>query len=98
LERDANQYAFERENTPLSVTEKRAIARLTKCKPEEAEIEAPKYVAALKEAFAQVSGAAPRPADTLPALLDTLDKLSGKDLVKRLALDEAAVKAAQRRH
>jgi hypothetical protein len=92
LERDANQYAFERENTPLSVAEKRAIARLTKCKPEEAEIEAPKYVAGLKDAFAQVSGAAPRPSDTLPALLDTLDKLSGKDLVKRLALEEAAVK------
>jgi len=92
LERDTNQYAFERENTPLSVAEKRAIARLTKCKPEEAEIEAPKYVAALKDAFALVSGAAPRPADTLPTLLDTLDKLSGKDLVKRLAQDEAAVK------
>ncbi len=91
LERDANQYAFERENTPLSVAEKRAIARLTKCKPEEAEIEAPKYVAGLKDAFALVSGAAPRPAGTLPTLLDTLDKLSGKDLVKRLAQDEAAV-------
>jgi hypothetical protein len=91
LERDANQYAFERENTPLSVAEKRAIARLTKCKPEEAEIEAPKFVAALKDAFAQVSGAAPRPAPTLPGLLDTLDKLSGKDLVKRIAQDEKAV-------
>ncbi len=91
LERDVNQYAFERENTPLSATEKRAIARLTKCKPEEAELEAPKYVATLKDAFAQVSGAAPRPASTLPELLDTLDKLSGKDLVKRIALDEKAV-------
>lgn len=91
LERDVNQYAFERENTPLSLSEKRAIARLTKCRPEEAESEAPKYVAALKEAFAQVSGAAPRPAATLPELLDTLDKLSGKDLVKRLAQDETAV-------
>jgi hypothetical protein len=92
LERDANQYAFERENTPLSVAEKRAIARLTKCKPEEAEVEAPKYVTTLKDAFALVSGSAPRPAATLPVLLDTLDKLSGKDLVKRLAQDEAAVK------
>lgn len=91
LERDANQYNFERENTPLSVTEKRVIARLTKCKPEEAEIEAPKYVAGLKDAFAQVSGNAPRPAATLPGLLDTLDKLSGKDLVKRIASDEKAV-------
>ena len=92
LERDANQYAFERENTPLSVDEKRAIARLTKCKPDEAEIEAPKYVAALKDAHSQVCGAAPRPAAALPDLLDTLDKLSGKDLVKHVAQHEKAVK------
>jgi hypothetical protein len=91
LERDANQYAIERENTPLSVSEKRAIARLTKCKPDEAEIEAPKYVAMLNEAFAKVAGAAPRPAAALPPLLDALDKLSGKDLVKRIAADEKAV-------
>ncbi|MFZ4624947.1 MAG: BREX system P-loop protein BrxC [Rhodoferax sp.] len=91
LERDANQYAFERENTPLSVSEKRAIARLSKCKPDDAEIEAPKHIATLKNAFARISGAAPRPADTLPALLDELDKLAGKDLVKRMAAQEVTL-------
>jgi len=91
LERDVNQYAFERENTPLSMTDKRAIARLAKCKPDDAEAEAPRYVARLKEAFHRVSGPAPRPAPTLPPLLDDLDKLSGKDLVKRLAVEERAV-------
>ena len=93
LERDVNQYAFERENTPLSIADKRAIARLAKCKPDDAEAEAPKHVAALKEAFFRVAGPAPKPAPTLPALLDELDKLSGKDLVKRLAAEEKGAKA-----
>lgn len=91
LERDTNQYAFERENTPLSVAEKRAVARLTKCKPDDAEIESPRHITALKDAFADISGAAPRPASTLPALLDELDKLAGKDLVKRMAAEEVAL-------
>ena len=95
LERDVNQYAFERENTPLSVSEKRAIARLTKCKPDEAEIEAPRFVARLKEVFASVAGAPPRPAATMPALLDELDQLAGKELVKRLALEEKAAQQLQ---
>ena len=93
LERDANQYAFERENTPLSMTEKAAIARLAQCKRDDAETAAPLYVARLKDAFHRIAGPAPRPAPTLPALLDELDKLSGKDLVKRLAAEEKEVKA-----
>lgn len=93
LERDVNQYAFERENTPLSIADKRAIARLAKCKPDDAEAEAPRHVAELKEAFFRVAGPAPKPMPTLPALLDELDKLSGKDLVKRLAAEEKAAKA-----
>ncbi|MDH4459323.1 MAG: BREX system P-loop protein BrxC [Nevskia sp.] len=92
LERDVNQYVFERENTPLSIDEKRAIARLSKCRPDDAELEAPALVSRLKAAFLRVSGPAPRPASNLPALLDELDKLSGKDLVKRLATEEKAVK------
>jgi hypothetical protein len=91
LERDFNQYDLSRENTPLSLADKRAVARLTKLKPDDAEIEAPRYVAKLKANFAQVAGAAPQPAPVLPPLLDELDKLSGKDLVKRLALEEKAV-------
>lgn len=93
LERDVNQYAFERENTPLSIAEKRAIARLAKCKPDDAELEAPRFVAQLKDVFHRIAGPAPRPAPNLPALLDELDKLSGKDLVKRLAAEEKGVKA-----
>jgi hypothetical protein len=91
LERDVNHYAVERENTPLSISDKRAIARLIKCKPDDAETEAPRHVARLKEAFFRLAGPAPRPAPTLPALLDDLDKLSGKDLVKRVAVEERAV-------
>ncbi|MFM2057802.1 MAG: hypothetical protein RLY71_2187 [Pseudomonadota bacterium] len=91
LERDFNQYECSRENTPLSLGDKRAVARLAKVKPDDAEIEAPRYVARLKANFGQVAGAAPQPAPVLPPLLDELDKLSGKDLVKRLALEEKAV-------
>ena len=91
LERDANQYEFARENTPLSLTEKRAVARITKCKPDDAEIEAPRYIAKLKATFERIAGPAPQPAATLPGLLDELDKLHGKDLVKRLALEEKLV-------
>ena len=90
LERDVNQYDFARENTPLSLTDKRAVARLAKCKPDDAEAEAPRWVAKTKESFLRAAGAAPRPAPTLPALLDELDKLAGKDLVKRLATEEKA--------
>ena len=88
LERDVNQYDFARENTPLSLTDKRAVARLTKCKPDDAESQAPLWVAKLKERFLRAAGTAPRPAPTLPPLLDELDKLAGKDLVKRLATEE----------
>jgi len=88
LERDVNQYDFARENTPLSLADKRAVARLAKCKPDDAEAEAPRWVAKVKESFLRAAGAAPRPAPTLPPLLDALDKLAGKDLVKRLAADE----------
>ena len=90
LERDVNQYDFARENTPLSLTDKRAVARLAKCKPDDAESQAPVWVAKLKETFLRAAGTAPRPAPTLPPLLDELDKLAGKDLVKRLALEEKA--------
>ncbi len=90
LERDVNQYDFARENTPLTLTDKRAVARLAKCKPDDAEAEAPRWVAKTKESFLRAAGAAPRPAPTLPALLDELDKLAGKDLVKRLATEEKA--------
>lgn len=88
LERDVNQYDFARENTPLSLTDKRAVARLTKCKPDDAESQAPVWVASL--GFLRAAGTAPRPAPTLPPLLDELDKLAGKDLVKRLATEEEA--------
>jgi hypothetical protein len=90
LERDVNQYDFARENTPLSLTDKRAVARLAKCKPDDAESQAPVWVAKLKETFLRAAGAAPRPVPTLPSLLDELDKLAGKDLVKRLATEEKA--------
>ncbi|MBY0437281.1 MAG: BREX system P-loop protein BrxC [Burkholderiales bacterium] len=90
LERDVNQYDFARENTPLSLTDKRAVARLTKCKPDDAESQAPVWVAKLKESFLRAAGTAPRPAPTLPPLLDELDKLAGKDLVKCLATEEKA--------
>ena len=90
LERDVNQYDFARENTPLSLTDKRAVARLTKCKPDDAESQAPVWVAKLKESLLRAAGTAPRPAPTLPPLLDELDKLAGKDLVKRLATEEKA--------
>jgi len=90
LERDVNQYDFARENTPLSLTDKRAVARLAKCKPDDSESQAPVWVAKLKETFLRAAGTAPRPVPTLPPLLDELDKLAGKDLVKRLALEEKA--------
>ena len=96
LERDVNHYDFARENTPLSQADKRAVARLTKCKPDDAEVEAPRWVAKLKESFHRVAGAPPRPAPTLPALLDELDKLAGKDLVKRLAIEEKAAQQLAR--
>jgi hypothetical protein len=91
LERDFKHYAFERENTPLSIADKRAIARLAQCRPDDAEIEAPRYVATLKDTCNRIAGPAPRPAATLPDLLDELDKLTGKDLVKRLSLEEKSV-------
>lgn len=60
-EQFATSSAFSREIAPLSNEEKRAIARLVKCKPDEAEVRTPDYVAKLKEAQARASGAAPRP-------------------------------------
>ena len=91
LARDFNHYDFTRENTPLSLADKRAVARLSKCKPDDVEVQAPVWVAALKTRFLRAAGPPPQPAPTLPALLDELDKLAGKDLVKRLASAEPAV-------
>jgi hypothetical protein len=91
LERDFKHYSFERENTPLSMDDKRAVARLTKCRPDDAETEAPRYVASLKNTCSQLTGKPPLPAPVLPHLLDDLDKLAGKDLVKHLSQQESAV-------
>ncbi len=88
--RDANSSTFSRETAPLSNEEKRAIARLVKCKPDDAEARAPDYVAKLKAAMTSASGAPPRPDPRRHALIDELAALSGRDLVKRLAEEEKA--------
>jgi hypothetical protein len=88
--RDANSSTFSRETAPLSNEEKRAIARLVKCKPDEAETRAPDYVAKLKTAMTHATGAPPRPEGRPNALIDELAALSGRDLVKRLAEEEKA--------
>ena len=91
--RDANSSSFSRETAPLSNEEKRAIARLVKCKPDDAEVRAPDYVARLKAALTSATGASPRPEARPNELIDELAALSGRDLVKRLAEEEKAASA-----
>jgi hypothetical protein len=86
--KDVTASSFSRESAPLSNDEKRAIARLVKCKPDEAEAHAPEYVATLMDALARATGAAPRPEARPSELIDELAALSGRDLVKRLAEEE----------
>jgi hypothetical protein len=88
--RDITSSTFSRETAPLSNEEKRAIARLVKCRPDEAEARAPEFVAKLKDALARATGAAPRPEARPIPLLDELSATSGRDLVKRLAEEEKA--------
>lgn len=88
--RDVTSSTFSRETAPLSNEEKRAIARLVKCKPDEAEARAPDYVAKLKDALVRATGAVPRPEAKPIELIDELAALSGRDLVKRLAEEEKA--------
>ena len=80
---------FSRETAPLSNEEKRAIARLVKCKPDEAETRAPEFVTKLQAMrMARATGAAPRPEAKPNELIDELSATSGRDLVKRLAEEE----------
>jgi len=88
--RDVTSSTFSRETAPLSNDEKRAIARLVKCKPDEAEARAPEFVTKLKDALARATGAAPRPEARPSPLIDELSATSGRDLVKRLAEEEKA--------
>jgi hypothetical protein len=88
--RDVASSAFSRENAPLSNEEKRAIARLVKCRPDESETRAPEFVAKLKDALVRATGAAPRPEAKPNGLIDELTSISGRDLVKRLAEEETA--------
>lgn len=88
--RDVASSNFSRENAPLSNEEKRAIARLVKCRPDEAETRAPEFVAKLKDALVRATGAAPRPEAKPNGLIDELSSISGRDLVKRLAEEETA--------
>ncbi len=88
--RDVTSSTFSRETAPLSNEEKRAIARLVKCKPDEAETRAPEFVTKLKDALARATGAAPRPEARPSELIDELSATSGRDLVKRLAEEEKA--------
>ena len=90
---DVTSSTFSRETAPLSNDEKRAIARLVKCKPDEAETRAPEFVAKLKEALARATGVAPRPEARPSPLIDELSATSGRDLVKRLAEEEKAAAA-----
>jgi hypothetical protein len=91
--RDVNTSTFARESAPLSNDEKRAIARLVKCKPDEAEARAPEFLARLRDAYDRATGAAPRPARREDPLFQELTGLSGRDLVKRLAEEESAARA-----
>ena len=88
--RDVTSSTFSRETAPLSNEEKRAIARLVKCRPDEAEARAPDFVTKLKDALARATGAAPRPEARSSELIDELSATSGRDLVKRLAEEEKA--------
>jgi len=91
--RDVTSSTFSRETAPLSNDEKRAIARLVKCKPDEAEARAPEFVIKLKDALSRATGAAPRPEARPSPLIDELSATSGRDLVKRLAEEEKAAAA-----
>lgn len=86
--RDITSSTFSRETTPISNEEKSAIARLLKCKRDDAEVRAPDYVVKLKDAHARATGSAPRPEAKPSALIDELAAISGRDLVKRLAEEE----------
>lgn len=88
--RDVTSSTFSRETSPLSNEEKSAIARLVKCKRDEAEARAPEFVAKLKDALDRATGAAPRPEVRPAPLIDELAATSGRDLVKRLAEEEKA--------
>jgi hypothetical protein len=88
--RDVAASSFSRETAPLSNEEKRAIARLVRCRPDEAEARAPDFVAKLRDAQGRATGAAPRPEAIANALIDELAATSGRDLVKRLAKVEKA--------
>ncbi len=88
--RDVTSSTFSRENAPLSNEEKRAIARLVKCKPDEAEVRAPEFVTKLKDALVSATGSTPRPEYKSNELIDELSAISGRDLVKRLAEEETA--------
>lgn len=88
--RDVTSSTFSRETAPLSNEEKRAIARLVKCKPDEAEARAPEFVTKLKDAMNRATGAPPRPELRPSELIDELSATSGRDLVKRLAEEEKA--------
>ena len=91
--RDANSSTFSRETAPLSNEEKRAIARLVKCKPDEAEARASEFVSKLTSALTDATGIPPRPEAKPNPLIDELSGLSGRDLVKRLAEEEKAASA-----
>ena len=88
--RDVTASTFSRETAPLSNEEKRAIARLVSCRPDEAEVKAPDFVAKLRNAQGRATGAAPRPEARPIALIEELAATSGRDLVKRLAEEEKA--------
>ena len=88
--RDVTSSTFSRETSPLSNEEKSAIARLVKCKRDEAEARAPEFVAKLKDALDRATGAEPRPEVRPSPLIDELAATSGRDLVKRLAEEEKA--------
>jgi len=74
--RDANSSTFSRETAPLSNEEKRAIARLVKCKPDEAETRAPDYVAKLKTAALSGRDLVKRLAEEEKAAADLLAALT----------------------
>lgn len=91
--RDVTSSTFSRETSPISNEEKSAIARLVKCKRDEAEARAPEFVTKLKDALARATGAAPRPEARPSELIDELSAISGRDLVKRLAEEEKTAAA-----
>ncbi|MEF8718470.1 MAG: hypothetical protein V5B44_12400 [Candidatus Accumulibacter necessarius] len=86
--RDVTASTVSRETAPLSAEERRAIARLMRCRPDDAEAKAPEFVAKLKDAQRRATGAAPRPEGRPNPLIDEFSGLSGRDLVKRLAEEE----------